>query len=68
MFVTSEQLRHVIAAMRSIDRDELVIAGWRPTDIEWSNFRDNPYQFYLRAPSGQRGIITDIINSRIARG
>ncbi len=66
MPLTAAEIRNALAVLRSVDRDELLAAGFDATDGDWREFRDDPYSFYLRAGAVAREAITTIINRRMA--
>jgi hypothetical protein len=62
-----DQFRNAVAALRFIDRDQLVAAGFTPTDRDWNYFSSDPYGFFVSSGAVAREAITNIINERSRR-
>ncbi|KQV27879.1 hypothetical protein ASC97_05820 [Rhizobium sp. Root1203] len=64
--MTPEDVRNLLAVLRSIDRHDIEDAGHALADEEWISFCFDPYPFFLQAPDALQVTITDIVNTRIS--
>ena len=62
--MTFERFHNALRVLRSIDRHEFNDAGYALTEREWTQFRDDPYGFFVRANRELAGGIWQIIESR----
>jgi hypothetical protein len=62
--ITARDLRDILATLGSIDRHEILEAGYDMPDGSWDHFRSNPRERFLECNDECREAIVKVINNR----
>lgn len=65
MLLSANDLRAVFIALRSIDRHEILAAGYDMPDGSWQEFRDNPMRRFLHCNLECRAAIMACIRKKL---
>lgn len=65
MLLSANDLRAVFIALRSIDRHEILAAGYDMQDGSWQEFRDNPMRRFLHCNVQCRAAIMACIRQKL---
>ncbi|UDF29322.1 UNVERIFIED_ORG: hypothetical protein LHK14_17685 [Roseateles sp. XES5] len=65
MLLSANDLRAVFVALRSIDRHEILAAGYDMPDGSWQEFRDNPLRRFLHCNVRCRAAIMACIRRKL---